>query len=358
MTIKSALKWIVSLTIALAGGAGITLVFNGSLSVDVDVTPPEAREGWAGPEALADAKEAGAFADLPEFRIVGAQGDNSEKDVRLWEFTKAVNGGEHLPNYPQQIGDCVSFGAKNAIEYLQCVQIARGPPAEFHPVYPPYLYGTGRVQIGKGRLRGDGSLGIWQAKAVQQYGVLAADHPDCPKYSGSVARDWGRSGPPDWALTEGRQWLVKTIANVTTAEEVRDAICNGYPVTVAGVCGWRSTVERDGRLVAQGNARWNHQMCIVGYDGDEPSGENYYFCLNSWGVAAHDMPIDGSPPGGVWLTEDQLERLVRQGDSFAYSDFDGFPAQDLDFSIFSAQVKEDDPCVPAFASARQWLLAL
>src|SRR5690606_3642825 len=125
---------------------------------------------------------------------------------------KEVNGGEHLPNYRQEIGDCVSLGAKNAINYLQAVQIARDwQHAEFKPVYPPYIYGTSRVQVGGGRLgNGDGSIGAWAAKAVQEYGVLAADAEGVPPYSRSVAESWGYHGPPEKFISVAKKTLAKT----------------------------------------------------------------------------------------------------------------------------------------------------
>lgn len=326
----------ISLALGAIGTLTVSLVSSCSVTVDIhDVTPPEHRNGWAGPEALEGAKP--IVAAMPEFRIVGQTGDNETANVRLWDAAIAVTGG-HLPNYPQQVGDCVAFGAKNAVEYLQCIQIARGPPvgppATFRPIFPSYVYGTSRVQIGQGRLRGDGSLGVWAAKAVQQYGVLASDFDRCPQYSGSISRDWGRNGPPQWALEEGRNWPVQTVAQVTTPEEVRDALCNGYPVTIASNFGTRNFDRRDGRLVARGNGSWAHQMCLIAYDGSAPSGERYFYCLNSWGANAHPQPLNGEPPGGFWITWDQCRRIVRQGDSFAFSAFEGFPAQDLDFSIF------------------------
>lgn len=328
-------KWAGSCAISLVIGAlgtfTVTVAIDNEVNVDIGVTPPEHRHGWAGPAAVDQARP--LVESMPEFRIVGDAGDNETANVRLWDAAIAVTGG-HLPNYPQQVGDCVAFGVKNAVEYLQCVQMTRGPPATFRPIFPSYVYGTSRVQIGGGRLRGDGSLGVWAAKAVQQHGVLASDFDRCPKYSGSISRDWGRNGPPQWALEEGRNWPVQTVAQVTTPEEVRDALCNGYPVTIASNFGSRNFDRRDGRLVARGNGSWAHQMCLIAYDGSAPSGERYFYCLNSWGANAHPQPLNGEPPGGFWITWEQCRRIVRQGDSFAFSGFEGFPAQDLDFSIF------------------------
>lgn len=312
--------------------AGLTISVTTSVDVDVRITPKEFRQGWAGPAAVRAARP--IVEAMPTFRIVGAAQENQRANVRLWDFVKAMNGGKHLPNTPQQIGDCVSWGAKHAVDYLQCVQIARGPPAsDFHPSFAPYFYGVSRVLIGERRITGDGSVGAWAAEGARRYGVLPADHAGVPSYDGRVARKWGRNGPPDEFVQYAQQFPVRTVAPVRSADDVRDAICNGYPVTIASDWGGRmQPTVVDGRLVNERQGHWNHQMCLIGYDG-ETGREPYYYVLNSWGAEAHGTPPDGAPPGGFWIRERDVEYIVAQGDSFAFSAFAGFPSQELDFRI-------------------------
>jgi len=327
-------RWKVAIAAAFGISiAGLSISISTSVDVDVSITPKEAREGWAGPEAVKEA--APIVAGMQPFRVVGAPQDNTRANVRLWEFAKQCNGGKHLPNIAQQIGDCVSWGAKNAADYLQCRQIASNPwvGKEFRPAFAPYIYGTSRVQIGRGRISGDGSVGAWAADAVQTYGVLDAQYEGVPEYTGRVAKTWGRRGPPEEFIKHAKQFCVKTVAPVRSAAEVRDAVCNGYPVTIASNWGGKMRPDVvDGRLVNKRSGTWNHQMCIIGYDG-ETGSEPYYYVLNSWGAAAHGTPPDDAPPGGFWIRTKDVEYIVRQGDSFAFSDFDGFPAQELDFRI-------------------------
>jgi hypothetical protein len=324
----------------LLGIAALTLRLGCHFEVSIEdqVTPEEHRNGWLGPEALEDEDAKRLVAEMPQFVIRGCADDNTKKSVLLWKYTKALNGGEHLPNYAQQIGDCVSFGAKNAVNYLQASQLAREwAHNEFRPVFPPYIYGISRVQIGGGRLgNGDGSLGVWAAKGVQQYGVLAADAEGCPTYSGSVAKQWGRSGPPQKLIDIAKQTLVKTVSPVRSAQDVCDAITNYYPVTIASNFGTSTIREKNGRMVARWDGSWAHQMAIVGYLYDEDTDERLFYVLNSWGERAHPAPLGDEPPGGFWITWADCDRIVKQGDSFAFSSFDGFPAQDeLDFRIFT-----------------------
>jgi hypothetical protein len=324
-----------------------------SCSVTVDVTPPHAREGWR-PEIVGTPEHAAVVAAMPPFELRDEERrrivqDNTRANVRLWKWAKLVNGGQHLPNIPQEVGDCVSWGAANAINYTAAVQIARdGAPQEFHQAFPPYIYGTSRVLIGRNSLRGDGSVGAWAAKAVQQYGVLRSDAANVPTYSGALARKWGnKPGPPDEFLEAAKPFTVQTVAPVRSADEVRDAICNGYGVSIASDCGFAMHPPViDGRLINKRSGNWNHQMSIVGYDG-ETHREPLWYVLNSWGHTAHGTPPDDSPPGGFWITRKDVEYIVRQGDSFAFSGFQGFPAQTLDFRVFGRKRRSDSKLKPA-----------
>lgn len=281
-------------------------------------------------------------ADLPPFEVTGPDGlpiikDNSRATALLWQAAQRVCGG-HLPHLIQEIGDCVSFGAANAVRYLLLVQIDRDPlSGGFHNPFPPYIYGISRVQIGGGRVgNSDGSTGAWAAKGVQEYGIVADDDPGVPAYSGNVARQWGRQGPPRDLIALGKQRLVRTVANVKTADEVRDAVCNGYPVTIASNFGSKRMIPQDGRIVAkQDGTRWMHQMCVIAYDG---SGQQpYFYVINSWDTSMHPAPLNGEPQGGFWVERSTMQYIASQGDSWAFSQFDGFPARDIDpaFNIFS-----------------------
>jgi hypothetical protein len=332
---------------------GFTIIFLGFLSLaarwgchaeieikdppPLAVTPEENRFGWN--EALAQSEEIrNAVARMPEFEIEGVVRDNRTANVRLWDYSKQIEA--KVPNYRQEIGDCVSFGWACGVNYLQCVQIALSQQSEFHEAFQPYIYGTSRIQIGKGRLgSGDGSIGAWAAKAVQTYGVLAADADEVPSYAGSVARQWGSRGPPEQFLTLGKKTLVKTVSPVKSSDDVRDAICNGYPVPICSNAGFGSISKSHDRQVGRWTTSWAHCMCLIAYDGSDDgrkagNGEPVYFCQNSWGPTAHPQPLQGEPPGGFWVRESDVDKIARQGDSYAISSFDGFPAQDIDFHFF------------------------
>ncbi len=272
---------------------------------------------------------------LPKFKIDNPKGSPAGQRVVLWDFARKVYGGKHLPTFRQEIGDCVSMGAANVVNYLQCMQIIReGKNQIYHPAYQPYIYGISRIQIGGGRLGGgDGSVGAWAAEGMKKYGVLRADFPGVAPYSGSVAKKWGaRPGPPSSFIAEAKQYLVKTYSQVNSYEDVIEALYNGYPVTVASNRGFQMAPRVDkGKSWGSPSGSWAHQMCFPGFDDD--SRRPGCYLLNSWGASAHGTPADDAPPGGFWIDADVVTAMCRQDDSFAFSQFDGFPGQELDFSL-------------------------
>lgn len=310
------------------------------VEVETPITPVEARYGWA--ETATPAEEA------PQFALSGAVESSEGAVVHLWDYSKAINGREHFPTFRQAIGDCVANGLANGLNYCQAADIylSRGPPTSFRPVDRPWLYGVSRTdpKIGNGRLgSSDGSVGAWAVKAAQLRGVLAADEPGVPEYSGARAREWGIKGVPSQFHLLAFQQKLKTYAQVRTYEDVRDALANSYPVTIASNVGFQmKAVVKDGKHWGRPSGSWAHQMCLIGVDDtavspfDGKKGAAY--CLNSWGPEAHGKPADDAPPGGFWIDRTTVERIVKQGDSWAISGFTGFPARPKpdDFIVFDS----------------------
>ena len=338
-------RWIFGgCSILVIGLAAFTLRLGCNAHLEVRVEQPGPM-GWD-EELVRSAAHRRLAAEMPEFEIWGAPRDNTKSNIRLWEyFAKA---GLSVPrNYRQEIGDCTSFGAKNAINCLQAVQIALGQRAEYHEAYPPWIYGVSRVLVGKGQLSGDGSTGAWTAKAVSTYGVLAADAAGVPQYSGRIAKEWGRRGPPQEFFSIAKKTLVKTVALVRSAQDVCDAITSGYGVTIASNAGFGKMVEEDGRMVGKWTTSWGHQMSILGYDGS--TGQRWFYVLNSWSSDWGPEPLQGEPPGGFWISWEDCDRICRQGDSWAYSAFTGFPRQDLPDNIFKQARPRQAMAWPHFA---------
>lgn len=293
--------------------------------------PPRELMGWAGPEQAEVAWQQLA-PNFQRFQIIGAQDDNAKKRVVAWEAAKAVNGGKHLPTFRQLIGDCVGAGAKQMMDYTQCISIIwNNEPFEFKPIFSPYHYAMGRNarECGAGRMGRDpsGSIGSWQAEAIRLYGVLPIDADGVPEYSKEVVSKWAVRLPADNYVSLGRQHRIETIARLKSAEEVRDAVCNTYLCTTASDWGGHMRPPTvDGKMVNKRADEWQHQMCIIGYDGT--GREPLWYVLNSWGPDAHGKPPDDSPPGGFWVRKADVDYMCKRGEVFAFSTFAGFPARD------------------------------
>lgn len=299
--------------------------------------------GWAGEEVAKDelARLKGEFVPFVIWDAAkAAPAESQDKRAVLWDASLKVLG-HHIPPFFQGTGDCCGMGATGACQYLLCVQIAVGELQEYRPLFPSYNYGCARVFIGKGRIPcgSAGATGSWSALAAKGYGAYPSDDPDCPSYSGRISDKWGcKPGPPTSAIEKGKQNLVGEVAQVNSWEEVRDALVNGYPVTVASNRGFQMKGRvKDGKLWLTPSGSWAHQMCIIGYD---PVPEPCFCILNSWGPDAHGNNPDG-PPGSFWTTAKVVDSMVKQGDSFAYAGLGGFKARDVDLSIFGQKGVSD-----------------
>lgn len=235
-----------------------------------------------------------------------------------------------FPVRNQTIGDCVSQGAALAIDILKVL----APNSDFSFLTASEaLYALSRVEgLGRGQLGNeDGSLGGWMADAVKRLGTLRMtkyDSVDLRKYSGARAKEWGRVGLPDELEPFAREHPVRTVSTVRSYDEARDAIANGYPVPVCSMVGFEGQQKRDSEGFLKPRGQWAHCMCFIALD-DEHKRPGL-LCMNSWGTdwvggpSRHDQP-DGS----FWVDATTCDRMLKEGDSFAYSNFEGYPFRDI-----------------------------
>lgn len=252
------------------------------------------------------------------------------KLVLLYKFLEEQCGGR-FPIHTQTIGDCVSHGWSLAIDLLKAAQIQAGAREEFTgETASEIIYAGSRVEIGRGQLGNqDGSVGAWAAKFVHDYGTLLRARYgklDLTAYSGTLAQRLGspRSGVPDDLEPTVREHAARTVSLISTYEEARDAIANGYPVPVCSMQGFQMKRDQDG--FARPEGQWPHCMCFAAVDDE--SGRPGLLCVNSWGP---DW-ISGSkrheqPDGSFWVDADVCNRMLRENDSLAPSGYVGYPSQ-------------------------------
>ncbi len=250
-----------------------------------------------------------------------------DTDALLWDACKKVTGG-HLVAKKQSIGCCVSMGYSTGVDALQCVEIAlKGEAEEFHPVSHAAIYGMAR-ELGGMLGGGDGLYGSVASQSVSTLGVVTDEFAKDSPTDDKLAKEWGRRGAPAEIKSQAKNNLVKTVSQVKTAAECKAALQNGYPVPVCSGVGFTMTRDNDGFCKASGS--WAHCMAILGYRADKDA-----FCIiQSWGNNTPDGPCTlGQPDYSFWVTSATINKMLKEGDSFALSAFNGFPARELNWLI-------------------------
>lgn len=301
--------------------------------------PPEPRAfGWHGDkEAIATAvakNKPTAFGTTPAGRLVLA----TTEDVYLWRNVRKASGrnptDKWYPNIDQgPVGCCVGAGWKHATDVCQANGVLLHGGFEWKPTSAEVIYAGSRVQIGRGQIDGDGSIGAWADEFQRTYGMVPMEKfdekTDLSAFSPARARAWGNTGVPTALQTVAKTYPVKSTALVKTWAEADKAISQGYPIAVCSSQGFTMTRGADGFARASGS--WAHCMAIIGVRrGARPGG----FILNSWGDRAHTGPVfpADAPVAGFWADATVIGRMLAEGDSYALSDVAGFPGRE-DFFV-------------------------
>lgn len=312
------------------------------------VEPHAGPGGWVPPseqETAAAINAIQAYQGMPaQFGKIAQDAINSDdgKPVFFWDAEKKVLG-KTLGAWNQGgVGCCVSFGWGRGAQDLMLMQISDRSRELWpgHEVATEPIYGGSRVEIGGGRLRGDGSVGAWAAQWVQKYGILFRqkyDQYDLSVYSEVTARAWGKSGVPAVLDPIAREHAIKTVAMVLTSDELWAAIGNRYPVAVCSNVGYEGSPPASGVMPPKG--QWNHCMEFCGRF-EHPTLGKCFVVRNSWGNYLHNpitVAVKGGdsvvlPEGCFAITAASAQSMVSQKDSFAMSGFVGFPAKRVDWT--------------------------
>lgn len=299
------------------------------------INPYEKLCGWVEAPKVVE----GAMQDLPfaYFSDVWTpiKGTGVGKTLMLTDIITKVAG--KFPLRLQTIGDCVSMGTAYAVDAVKAVDIyLKGDWEEWiAETATEDIYGGSRVIIGNGQLSGDGSFGIWAAKYVNQYGALARGkygNTDLSVYSGTRARKWGQRGVgiPDEIENAAKDHPIDVISMVTTYEQARDLVANGYPISICSNQGFSNRRDKDGFAAPSGS--WAHCMCILGID-DNPRRPGV-LVQNSWGVWNGGPKRLNQPDGSFFVDADVIQsRILSKRDSWAFAGYKGFEPKKLNTRI-------------------------
>ena len=289
-------------------------------------------EGWV-PNPAATDKFVSSLR-YPTMAEAGKRLKAVDKDVLL--YLPILQLAPKYKRPAQQIGSCVGHGFSVCVDALSATEIAVHGEAEDWPgrVLEASIYGFARCEISNnGRPAGlsDGSHGAAAAAAVTKYGVLHYDVDYAgtmfKEYSGLREKQWGNTGVPN--ELEPRTRRVKETTLVRSFNDYAKALSSGYTVGICSDQGFNLARSEGGWANPRG--QWRHCMGGIGLRGGKRPGG---LICNSWGNAhsgphyPENMP---QPFRGMtfWVDADVLDRMLKQGDSFALSSYDGFPARKL-----------------------------
>jgi len=329
-------KFVASALLCLSAVLGIGS-YQGCKQPTPEPPPTVEHFGWEpSPEGVQDFVRS---LPAPEFRQAAPALVATNQPIFLYRALPA-----NYRNEAQQIGDCVSWGHKHAVDILAATDFKLGLADRFIEVSSESIYGGSRVE-GRDRPEGsggyrDGSYGAAACKWLVNYGVVYRDVYQTPNgeldlrtYSGNRAKDWGNfgnGGRNDKGFLDNvaKAHPVKTVARVNTWDDFVKAMQSGYPVTICSGVGFNLATDVNGFCYRSGS--WSHCMCLVGVRFDIEGG----LILNSWGEKGKPSHAKGKypedqPPGSFWATRKDVETILNAGDSWAISGVKGFPPRKM-----------------------------
>src|SRR5690606_31393411 len=231
--------------------------------------------GWVRDDAAVDAATIAISADSGESCVVGhrpalrgfAQSriNRGETGVFTWLAERKLFGAFKKAFY-QRRGTCVGQGTARAVQdswYHALSELGEvGRKAE---VSVEAIYGGARVQIGGGRLSGDGAVGAWAAQYVHKYGAPARGiygSYDLTKPREDLAVKWGArgNGVPSEVLEAGKRIKIRCF-RCMTADDIFDAAWAGCGLAF---CGGYTYGPKDRNGMSRMNAPANHCTEMLG----------------------------------------------------------------------------------------------
>lgn len=225
----------------------------------------------------------------------------------------------------QTTGDCVSHSTRNAVDVTRSVEIDIKGEVE------GFIARGATEGIYQSRShRGQGMTCSGAARYVNEVGgLLIRKHygvVDLSNYNSSLGAK--KKIPASIYSTEAQKHQVGTISMVTTVEEARDALSNGYALSCCSRLGFSSTRDKNGIAARKGS--WAHAMAWIGCDDTrELYDETLFLIQNSWGKWNRGPKRHGQPDGSFWVREKDARAILNARGSFVFSNVDGFPARQL-----------------------------
>lgn len=279
----------------------------------------------------------------------GVQNSGRGKTALLFKYLEKALGHAYDPD-EQGTGDCVGQASGLGADILTATQIfglgkkqAWKAKTDRSTIYAGSRYEIGYLQEDNSRiLMGEGSHPAYACEFMKKYGLLyrlVYGEYDLREYSARRSTVWGSTGVPDTLEPLAKRHTIAMYRKITSWENYRDAVVNGWPVIIGSTFGFqpncrfcnRGGRDADGFLKPCGI--WNH--CMLGSAVDDSHRRPGGCIQNSWGPNWVGGPKrHGQPDGSFWVDAEVIDDMVKQGMSYAISNFSGFVEQSLDYQLF------------------------
>lgn len=229
------------------------------------------------------------------------------------------------PHERQTTGDCVAHSTRNAIDITRAVEIdIKGESESFETRSATEAIYQSRPWSGQGMTCSGAAKYVNSTGGIllrKNYGSV-----DLSVYNSSLGAN--KKIPKNIYATQAKKHQVKTISMISTVQEARDALANGYSISVCSNVGFSS--KRDSKGIARTSGSWAHAMAWIACDDTrERFNEMLFLVQNSWGLWNSGPKVHGQPDGSFWIREKDARNMLSQNGSWVFSDVDGFPAKQL-----------------------------
>jgi len=267
---------------------------------------------------------------MPVFGAAAHTLYGSGKDKLSLPFKSLLKfDSEFGPSERQTTGDCVSHSTRNAVDITRAVEIdVKGEREDFVA-----RGATEAIYQSRGHKR-QGMTCSGAARYVHDKGgiLLRQDYGavDLSTYNSKTGSQ--HKIPNSVYRDEARKHQVKTISNIRTVDEARDALANGYAISVCSGYGFSS--RRDSHGIAKRSGKWSHAMAWIACDDTHKRlNETLFLVQNSWGSWNSGPKCCDQPEGSFWIREKDARGMLSGGGAWVFSNVDGFPPRKVEWTI-------------------------
>lgn len=227
----------------------------------------------------------------------------------------------------QTDSDCVSHSMRNACDISRAVEIdIKGENESWLARGATEIIYLSRGHSGAGMSCSRAADFVTRIGGIlvrKKYGKII----DLSVYDSKIGANKNGRGVSEDVLDIANDHQMKTASLVRSVEEARDALANGYAISICSNHGFSKVRDDHGFVKKQGS--WAHALTVIGMD--DYSNHKGAILANSWGAwcSGGDPEWGKLPIGCFMITYEDLADMIKGNGAYAMSNFNGFPAQKL-----------------------------